>query len=188
MSYYTSQTLIFEEDKIYFINEANKEKQVMMAWENNLMKKHADYVCQNGGDILEIGFGMGIAADYIQQNNPSSHTIIENHPQVIIKAQEWAVGKSNVTIIEGDWFDKLSELSTYDGIFCDTYGDENVNNFATALPTLVNTNGCATWWNGTGSETSIIELDGITYEEIDVTPTDNSYYPHTKYYLPKKQF
>ena len=46
----------------------------MMDWEDGLMKKHADYVCSNGGDILEIGFGMGISANYIQQNNPASHT------------------------------------------------------------------------------------------------------------------
>ena len=185
---YIDQNLIFEDDKIYFINSRGEERQVMMSWENNLMKKHADYICQNGGDILEVGFGMGIAADYIQANNPTSHTIVENHPQIIEKAKTWAVGKSNVIIVEGNWLEKLSELSVYDGIFADTYGDPNFANFAETFPIIIKENGFATWWNNSGSETSIIELDGIEYEEIDVTPVDNFYYPHTKYYLPKKQF
>ena len=80
--------------------------------------------------ILEIGFGMGISAGYIQSQSISSHTIIENHPDVIPKAQEWASGKSNVTIITGSWYDVKDNLSTYDGIFYDTYGDTNMNNFS----------------------------------------------------------
>ena len=44
---YTERTLIFEENKIYFIDEVNEEQQVMMNWEDGLMKKHADYVCSN---------------------------------------------------------------------------------------------------------------------------------------------
>ena len=74
---YKDRTLIFEEDKIYYrIEEYNIDLQVMMNWEDNIMKAKADYVCENGGDILEVGFGMGISADYIQANNPSSHTIV----------------------------------------------------------------------------------------------------------------
>ena len=65
---YTDETLIFEEDKIYYTH-ADQELQVMMSWEDNIMKASADYVCENGGDILEIGFGMGISANYIQANN-----------------------------------------------------------------------------------------------------------------------
>ena len=131
---------------------------------------------------------MGIAAGYIQQNNPTSHTIIENHPQILEKLKVWAEGKSNVVIIEGDWFENLSELSTYDGIFADTYGDEHVMDFADSVPSLAKPNSLVTWWNGSGTETSIIDLEGIVYEEIDVVPTQNSYYPYSKYYLPKKEF
>ena len=185
---FINQELTFEEDKIYFVTPEGKERQVMMSWEDTLMKKHADYICQNGGDILDIGFGMGIAAGYIQQNNPTSHTIIENHPQILEKLKVWAEGKSNVVIIEGDWFENLSELSTYDGIFADTYGDEHVMDFADSVPSLAKPNSLVTWWNGSGTETSIIDLEGIVYEEIDVVPTQNSYYPYSKYYLPKKEF
>ena len=31
---YIDRTLIFEENKIYFIDEANEEQQVMMDWED----------------------------------------------------------------------------------------------------------------------------------------------------------
>tara|TARA_R100001509_G_scaffold66502_1_gene36940 strand:- start:26573 stop:27142 length:570 start_codon:yes stop_codon:yes gene_type:complete len=185
---FIDKELIFEEDKIYFLDSSGKQKHVMMSWEDSLMKKHADYICQNGGDILELGFGMGIAADYIQANNPASHTIVENHPQVIEKAKAWAVGKPNVTIVEGDWFNKLSELSTYDGIFADTYGDEHVNDFAEHLPSLVKENGLATWWNNSYTESTIIDIEGVEFDTIDVTPTENSYFNNDKYYLPKKQF
>ena len=118
---YIDQTLIFESDKLYYI-EDGIERQVMMSWEDPLMKASADYVCEGGGDILEVGFGMGISAGYIQANSINSHTIVECHPQVIEKAKAWAADKPNVTIIEGDWYDIKDSLSTYDGIFHDTWG------------------------------------------------------------------
>ena len=83
----------------------------MMDWEAPLMSASAAYVCKNGGDILEIGFGMGISAGYIQSHSINSHTIIENHPDIIPKAQVWAQGKSNVTIITGSWYDVRDNLS-----------------------------------------------------------------------------
>ena len=51
-------------DSYILDNESNVE--VMMEGEAPIMEKCAKYICQNGGDILEIGFGMGICADYIQ--------------------------------------------------------------------------------------------------------------------------
>ena len=63
---YTNKTLTFESDKIYYYDETyGGNFEVMMDWEDSLMAASAAYVCQNGGDILEIGFGMGISAGYI---------------------------------------------------------------------------------------------------------------------------
>ena len=95
--------------------------EVMMSWEAPIMKKSAEYICENKGDILEIGFGMGICSDYIQAQGVNSHTIVEIHPQIIERLKTWASGKSNVTVVEGDW--NSVNLGTYDGIFLDTYGD-----------------------------------------------------------------
>ena len=86
---YLDQTLTFESDKIYY-SESGIELQVMMGWETPIMSASAAYVCQNGGDILEIGFGMGISAGYIQSHSITSHTIVENHPDIIPRAQAWA--------------------------------------------------------------------------------------------------
>ena len=122
---YLDQTLTFTDNKICYV-DGDTELQVMMDWEDSIMSASAAYVCQNGGDILEIGFGMGISAGYIQSHSINSHTIIENHPDIIPKAKAWAQGKLNVTIITGSWYDVKNELSTYDGLFYDTWGDDNM--------------------------------------------------------------
>ena len=90
---YLEETLIFESNKIYFTDEVfGGDREVMMDWEDSLMSASAAYICEGGGDILEIGFGMGISAGYMHSHSINSHTIIENHPQIITKAQEWASG------------------------------------------------------------------------------------------------
>jgi len=184
---YIDKTLVFEEDKIYYTDQ-EVEFEVMMNWEDSIMKASANYVCENGGDILEIGFGMGIAADYIQANNVDSHTIIENHPQVIEKLKIWAADKPNVTIVEGDWYDVKDSLSTYDGVFYDTWGDNNVNSFTTVLPTLIKSGSKTTWWNNFTDSDDVFFISGTTYEAISVNPVSNIYFNSNTYYLPKKQF
>ena len=184
---YIDKTLIFDADKVYYTDEGI-EFQVMMDWEDSIMEASANYICEGGGDILEIGFGMGISAGYIQANSIASHTIVENHPQVIKKAKEWAKGKDNVTIIEGDWYDIKDSLSTYDGIFYDTWADENVNHFITALPNFVKSGTRVTWWNNFTDTTDVFFVDGTTYQAIDITPTPNIYFNDNIYYLPKRRF
>jgi len=95
---------------------------VMHEWETDMMKRHAEIVCENGGDILEIGFGMGISSDFIQKQDIKSHTIIENNEIVYKKLTEWAKNKPNVEIIFGDWETNLPNKK-FDGIFIDTWGD-----------------------------------------------------------------
>ena len=98
---------------------------IMMGWEYPLMKRHAEAVCKNGGDILEIGFGMGISAQYIQEQYIDSHTIIEIHPEIAEKAREWAKDKENVKIIESDWHDVMENLEIYGGIIYDAEHDKH---------------------------------------------------------------
>ena len=184
---YINKTLIFEQNKIYY-TDSDTTYEVMMDWEDELMSASAAYVTENGGDILEIGFGMGISAGYIQSHSISSHTIIENHPQIIPRAQEWAADKPNVTIVEGDWYDVKNTLSTYDGLFYDTYGDDNIQYFADTLPLLMKEGGRATWWNSIPSSSNYYGISNVTYDIHNINPPQNSYFNHTKYYLPKKQF
>ena len=131
---------------------------------------------------------MGISANYIQSQPISSHTIIENHPQIITKAQEWASGKSNVTIISGSWYNVKDILSTYDGIFYDTFGDENMNHFSSSLSNLTKSGTKVTWWNNNTNESNYYNIPNVTYTSINVNPPSNSYFNSNIYYLPKKEF
>lgn len=185
---YTEKVLIFENNKIYYYDEDwPGEKEVMMDWEDKLMSASAAYVCSNGGDILEIGFGMGISAGYIQSHNINSHTIIENHSQVIPKAKQWAKDKPNVTIIEGDWYKIKDTLFMYDGLFFDTYCDENLNNFSSSLSSLVKKGGLVTWWNCLSKEENYFNIPNVNYQQFPINPPPNSYFNHTTYYLPQCQ-
>ena len=185
---YINQTLTFESDKIYYYDEAyGGNFEVMMDWEDLLMSASAAYVCQNGGDILEIGFGMGISAGYIQSHSINSHTIIENHPDIIPRAQAWASGKSNVTIITGSWYSVKNNLSTYDGLFYDTFGDDDMQHFSSSLSSLVKSGGVTTWWNILSEENNYYNIPNVTYDQYSVTPPTNNYFNHTTYYLPKCQ-
>jgi hypothetical protein len=110
----------------------NLEKNwVMHKAEKSLMYKLAEIVTKNGGDILEIGFGMHLSADGIQSNpSVTSHTIIEVHPEMYKNALTWAENKPNVKIILGDWLDVLPTLrSKFDGILHDTHLDPNISKF-----------------------------------------------------------
>ena len=186
---YINETLTFEPDKIYYNDSAyGGDREVKMSWEDSLMSASAAYVCKDGGDILEIGFGMCISAGYIQSHSISSHTIIENHPQIITKAQEWANGKSNVTIINNSWYNVKDNLSTYDGIFYDTYGDTNMNNFSSSLSSLTKIGTKVTWWNNNINESNYYNIPNVTYQTLNVNPSTNHYFNSTTYYLPKKEF
>ena len=173
--------LTFSDTKI--VDDSDME--VMMSWEAPIMEKSAEYVCQSRGDILEIGFGMGICADYIQAQNVNSHTIVEIHPQIIERLNTWASGKSNVTVVEGDW-NSVNGLSTYDGIFLDTFGDENWNNFKTFATAKAKSGAKITYWNNEEKEYNPYLFDSVSYEQISVSPVENMYTNiASNYYMPK---
>ena len=187
MSEYTQHSLVFEQNEIYFMSDGQKFE-VMMDWEDSLMQASANYVCQNGGDILEIGFGMGISAGYIQSHNINSHTIVENHPDILPRLIEWASDKPNVTVVEGSWYDKLNELGKYDGIFYDTYGDKDLQYVPSHIPTLAKQGTLFTFWNMLPEPENVFGFTGVQYDHYQINPPQNSYHNHTSYYLPKIQF
>ena len=173
-------TLTFEDDKIL----TEDDGEVMMSWEAPIMEKSAEYICQSKGDILEIGFGMGICSDYIQSQGVNSHTIVEIHPQVIEKLKIWAEDKDNVTIVEGDW--NSVELGTYDGIFLDTYGDENWSSFKPFALDKGKSGAKVTYWNSKAEENNEHSFDNISFEEVTAIPDENAYFKSSDtYYMPK---
>ena len=190
---FIDQTLVFEDHRIYYVSPASgNEVNVMMDWERPIMSASAAYVCEGGGDILELGFGMGISANYIQSHSIASHTICEQHPQIIEKAQTWASDKPNVTIVTGSWHDNLSQLNTYDGVFWDAGFTEDMFQFSSSLDSLVKSGGRATWYNDAKDASNNFNIPSVSYVSMSVSPPEgNNYFDwenNDVYYLPKKQF
>jgi hypothetical protein len=126
------EKLIYTEDAILIDEPVSTGGAVMHIGEKELMEELAKLVTTNGGDILEIGFGMHLSADVIQSNpNVTSHTIIEVHPEQYERAVEWAkLQKIKTAVILGDWIEILPLSNTkFDGVLHDTHRDPNIPKF-----------------------------------------------------------
>ena len=183
--------MAFKDNKLEFFDKKIIDPElgieVMMDWEASIMEKSAGFICQNKGDILEIGFGMGICADYIQDQGVNSHTIVEIHPQIIEKLKTWSSGKSNVTIISQSWQEVTASLGRFDGIFFDDFGGE-YNDISSSLLLLTKSETKMTFWNNTHTSSNPINPNA-ELQEISVTPDDrNGYFTNNIYYMPKLEF
>ena len=98
-------------------------QQVMQDWEHPLMRKLAENACESKGDILEVGFGMGISASYVQDCGVRSHTIIEINKGVAERFEKWRAERpgSDIRLAFGVWQDVIDGLGQFDGILYDTY-------------------------------------------------------------------
>lgn len=97
---------------------------VMERWEDEYMRELAAISTHNAGDILEVGFGMGISAEYIQSHKISSHTIIEANRDVYEILKHFSEESVRPTIpLFGFWQEVVSTLrsDSFDGILFDTY-------------------------------------------------------------------
>lgn len=125
---------------------------VMESWEAPYMKALAHTVTKGGGDVLEIGFGMGISASYIQSHSPASHTIIEANIEVANDARAFAMNHPNVNVIQGFWQDIMPNLSDgqYDGVLFDAYPLDGKNEdeaiFYTHASRVLRQNGILTFY------------------------------------------
>lgn len=172
---------IFLDDKI--LDETGSE--VMMDWETGIMEKHAEVVTENGGHILELGFGMGICSTFIQQHNIESHTIIEIHNQVFERLLEWAKDKPNVIPVKGDWCDNIPKGKVYDGIMYDTWKDKCRWQLIDKISPHTKEGTIFTMYNGYYEKNNTYNLDA-DYIIMDVEPTQQEtvYFDNDKYYLP----
>lgn len=149
---------------------------IMDDQEKLIMKESANIICENGGDILNVGFGLGIIDSYIQQHSIDSHTIIEIHPDIIKHAKGMGFDKK-ARICEGDWrawISKFNEEGTkFDGIYFDTYNTvEGVNEWADFLKdvdSILKPGGIFSYFNNFATKT--IEFHDmshmLTYERKD---------------------
>lgn len=118
-----NEKVVFTDKSIYL--EDNPRSVVMDKAAKAITEIHSYVVCQNKGDVLDVGFGMGFSANKMSEL-ADSYTCIEINPQIYKKASEWAKGRPNTHIIFGDWIEIIPQLGiTYDGIFFDTHNDPN---------------------------------------------------------------
>eukprot|EP01126_Amoeba_proteus_P039938 TRINITY_DN4234_c0_g1_i8.p1 TRINITY_DN4234_c0_g1~~TRINITY_DN4234_c0_g1_i8.p1 ORF type:complete len:285 (+),score=59.17 TRINITY_DN4234_c0_g1_i8:387-1241(+) len=160
-NHYLTQGLQYVDDKLLDANGNG----VMMGWEEPLMRLHAEKICTENvkgeckgtGDILNIGFGLGIIDRYIQSYSPCSHTIVEAHPDVYSYMIEkgWDK-KKGVKIIFGKWQDVIHELGFFDGIFFDTYSEnyQQLKEFHEYLGDHLKPGGTYSYFNGLAATNS----------------------------------
>lgn len=96
---------------------------IMEDWQIPLMRAMAEVATEKHGDVLEIGFGRGVSASFIQDCGVRSHTIVECNESVIERFHQWKAQypDRDIRIIPGKWQDVTDQLGTYDGIFFHTY-------------------------------------------------------------------
>ena len=117
-------------------------------------EKIGELVGTKGGNILEIGFGLGISANKIQSYEIDSHVIIEKRKEIYDKAIEWAEDKENVTIHLGDWIHILPQLNdAFDAIYNDADEDskDKLSNFPEICKRLAK-NKCVLYMTNWGNE------------------------------------
>jgi len=118
---WVKQKAIFSEKELNI-----KGFQVMQRWEDNYMKSLAAIATSRGGNVLEIGFGLGISATYIQKSKKiKTHTIIECHPDVIKRAKTMfreEIRKKRLILKQGFWEDITPKIksASFDGILFDS--------------------------------------------------------------------
>jgi len=99
---------------------------VMEDWEGDYMHMLAHIATSKKGKVLEVGYGMGISAKFIQHYKLDSHYIIECHPDVAKKFIEDfrdKIASNKIHMLTGFWEDITPLLAgnTFDGILFDTY-------------------------------------------------------------------
>jgi protein arginine N-methyltransferase 2 len=144
LKYFNREIEIHEE---VILDHGMKGNDIMMEWEREIMRDASELICQNGGDILNVGFGMGIIDTYIEEHRPRTHWIIEAHPDIQKKmiAEGW-LQKPHVRCIFKPWQEVIYHLPKFDGIYFDTW-DDHQQNFDRNVHNILKENGIFSFFN-----------------------------------------
>ena len=126
--YLKTKPSLNEKELVMIFKKGNKKivNQIMQAWEIPYMKKLAQIVTSRGGNVLEVGFGMGISAGFIEKSRKiKTHTVLECHPLMISSAKKKfasQIKKRRFILKEGFWEDVSREIPSkyFDGILFDS--------------------------------------------------------------------
>lgn len=97
---------------------------VMQDWEEEYMRVLAEIAGSKAGRVLEVGFGMGISASFLQEYDIEEHIIIEANEDVYERLLSFAAKvRRKVTPILGFWQDTVKEIpdGSVSSILFDTY-------------------------------------------------------------------
>ena len=99
------------------------DEDIMEDWQIPLMRRMAEIVTRRGGSVLEIGFGRGVSAEFIQSHQPDMHTIIEMSDAIVPRFETWRANhpERDIRLVHSRWEDAVSGLGTFDGVFFHTY-------------------------------------------------------------------
>ncbi|MGK7872111.1 MAG: class I SAM-dependent methyltransferase [Xenococcaceae cyanobacterium] len=122
----SSKRFIRGTDQMGFEDRTQKvleDHDIMEDWQIPVMKAMADIVTETHGEVLEIGFGRGVASTYIQDLGVQSHTIVECNDSVVERFHPWRqqYPDRDIRLVHGKWQDVVDQLDQYDGIFFHTY-------------------------------------------------------------------
>jgi guanidinoacetate N-methyltransferase len=100
-----------------------RDDEIMEDWQIPVMQRMAGMVAEAGGDVLEIGFGRGVSAAFIQDAGVRSHTIVECNDDVVQRYHAWRAGYDgrDIRLVHGRWEETIDGLGEFDGIFFHTY-------------------------------------------------------------------
>lgn len=155
---YLNNPIYYKDDKLL---SDHVNFPIMGQHEELIMKESAEVVCQNGGKILNVGFGMGIIDTFIRNNNPTEHHIVDVHPGVINKAKEMGFDKAAI-LYESDWRDLIKQWNDqniqFDGIYFDTiildWERSEWDDFAKVVDTILAPNGIFCFFNNSATKYS----------------------------------
>ena len=182
--------MIFKKGRKKIIN------QIMQAWETPYMKKLAEITTSKGGNVLEVGFGMGISAGFIQKSKKiKTHTMIECHPLMIANAKKKfskQIKSKRFILLEGFWEDVVKKIpsKSFDGILFDSCPLDKKVEFFQFFPffkeafRLLKDDGIFTYFSDEPKNISpkhkeVLEMAGfknINFEISKVKPSKNCLY------------